>query len=171
MVRGHSFGMTASGLSIWDYCVLSNLGNSRVRPRVRCRFVRWRRAVIVLADLRSSRSSMYAIDIYAEVRHAILVERRSMRETARLLGIDRKTVRKIMDHDAPPGYQRVSAPRRPKLGPHVRAIDRMLKNDTSKPPAERRTARQIFEYLVEKRGFSGGLTTVKDYVRARQRQA
>ncbi|MEQ8248070.1 MAG: hypothetical protein RID42_10375 [Alphaproteobacteria bacterium] len=94
-----------------------------------------------------------------------------MRETARLLGIDRKTVRKIMDHDAPPGYQRVSAPRRPKLGPHVRAIDRMLKNDTSKPPAERRTARQIFEYLVEKRGFSGGLTTVKDYVRARQRQA
>lgn len=93
-----------------------------------------------------------------------------MRATARLLGIDRKTVRKILDHEAPPGYQRAAAPRRPKLGPHTRVIDRMLKNDRSKPRAQRRTARQIFDYLVTKRGYSGGLTTVKDYVRDGKRR-
>jgi transposase len=112
---------------------------------------------------------MYAIDIYAEVRHAVLVEKKSMRETARLLGIDRKTVRKILDHGAPPGYQRTAAPPRPKLGPYTKTIDRLVRNDAAKPRNQRRTARQIFEYLVAKHAFEGGLTTVKDYVRS-QRQ-
>ncbi len=113
---------------------------------------------------------MYAIDIYAEVRHAVLVERRSMRATARLLGIDRKTVRKILDHESPPGYQRALPPRRPKLDPYIGIIDRLLANDARKPREQRRTARQIHEHLVARHQFDGGLTTVKDYVRKKRRR-
>ena len=52
-----------------------------------------------------------------------------MREAARLFGIDRKTVSKILQHSVPPGYRRSKPPSRPKLGPFIPIIDKILEDD------------------------------------------
>ena len=49
---------------------------------------------------------MYAVDLYGRVRRACHVEGMSKSEAARLFGIDRKTVAKILKHSVPHGYRR-----------------------------------------------------------------
>ena len=68
-------------------------------------------------------------------------------------------------YSAPPGYVRSKAPERPKLGPLVPVIDAILEADKTAPPKQRHTAKRIFERLRIERGFAGGYTVVKDYVR------
>ncbi len=72
---------------------------------------------------------MYSVDLYSRVRRACHVEGKNNSEVARLFGIDRKTVAKILKHSVPPGYQRTSAPVRPKLDLFVGIIDQILKDD------------------------------------------
>jgi len=60
---------------------------------------------------------MYTVELYARVRRAVHVEGQSQREVAREFGPARKTVRKMLEYPAPPGYQRRKPARRPKLGP------------------------------------------------------
>jgi transposase len=99
---------------------------------------------------------MYRVELYGRVRRACHVEGMSVREAARVFGLDRKTVRKMLVYSAPPGYQRSKPPRRPKLDPF------MVK--------QRHTAKRIFDRLREEYGFDGGYTIVKDYVRERRRR-
>ena len=94
--------------------------------------------------------------------------RLSQREAARRFGIDRGTVAKMVKHAVPPGYQRKMPPRRPKLDAHVDFIDQMLDADLEAPKKQRHTARRIFERLRDERGFDGGYSTVRDYVRSRR---
>ena len=60
---------------------------------------------------------MYAVDLYGRVRRACHVDGMSNSEAARVFGIDRKTVAKILEHSVPPGYRRTKPPARPKLDP------------------------------------------------------
>lgn len=55
------------------------------------------------------------MELYARVRRSVIVEGHSERETARLYGLARETVRKMVRYSAPPGYQRQRPARRPKL--------------------------------------------------------
>lgn len=57
---------------------------------------------------------MYSVELYAKVRRAVLVDQLSERQAARLFGIHRKTVKKMCQYAAPPGYQRKSQPISPK---------------------------------------------------------
>ena len=43
-----------------------------------------------------------------------MVEGMSTREAARVFGLHRDTVRKMLEYSVPPGYRRQSPPRRPK---------------------------------------------------------
>ena len=108
---------------------------------------------------------MYRVEMYARVRRACRVEGMSTREASRVLGLDRKTVRKMLSFSVPPGYRRGKPPRRPKLGPFTGIIDRILEDDRTSHRKQRHTAKRIFDRLRDEYGFTGGYTIVKDYVR------
>ncbi len=57
---------------------------------------------------------MKRVDLYGRVRHAVMVQGMSRREAARIFGIDRRTVDKMLVFSVPPGYRRKQAPARPK---------------------------------------------------------
>ena len=60
---------------------------------------------------------MYRVDVYLRVRRAVIVDGMSMREAARVFGLHRDTVRKMLAYSVPPGYRRQSPPKRPTLPP------------------------------------------------------
>jgi len=114
---------------------------------------------------------MKRVELYGRVRHAVMVQGMSRREAARLFGIDRRTVDKMLVFSVPPGYRRKQAPARPKLDPFVGIIDRILETDRLVHKKQRHTSKRIFERLRDEYGFAGGITIVKDYIfAARQRQ-
>jgi transposase len=113
---------------------------------------------------------MYSVDLYARVRRACLIDKMTNREAARVFGIDRKTVAKILSFSVPPGYRRQRPPRRPKLDDYTGIIDRILEEDSKVHRKQRHTVKRIFERLRDEYGFTGGYTIVKDYVRARRQR-
>ena len=113
---------------------------------------------------------MYKVELYGRVRRACMVEQMSTREAARVYGLHRDTVRKMLKHSVPPGYRRQSPPRRPKLDPYRGVIDRILDEDGSLPKKQRHTAKRIYDRLRTEYGFGGKYTIVKDYVREHRRR-
>ena len=111
---------------------------------------------------------MYGVELYGLVRRSVMLEGLSHRGTARRFGIDRGTVAKMVRHPTPPGYQRKMPVRRPKLADHESFIDQILDDDEGAPAKQRHTARRVFERLRDERGFDGGYSTVRDYVRSRR---
>jgi len=114
---------------------------------------------------------MYSVELYNRVRRACHVDGMSKSEAARVFGIDRKTVSKILKHSVPPGYRRSRPPVRPKLDPFVSVIDQILEDDRSQLKKQRHTAKRIFERLRDEHGFTGGITIVTDYVREKKRRS
>lgn len=108
---------------------------------------------------------MYRVDLYRRVRRACHVDGMSVREAARVFGLHRDTVRKMLMYSLPPGYRRSRPSTRPKLDPYIGVIDRILEEDESRPRKQRHTAKRILERLRGEHGFTGGYTIVKDYVR------
>jgi len=114
---------------------------------------------------------MKRVELYGRVRYAVIIQGMSRREAARIFGIDRRTVDKMLAFSVPPGYRRKKTPARPKLDPFVGLIDQILEDDTKRLKKQRHTSKRIFERLRDEYGFAGGITIVKDYVfAARQRQ-
>ncbi len=108
------------------------------------------------------------MDLYGRVRRACHVEGMSIREAARVFGLHRETVSKMLRYSAPPGYRRSAPARRPKLDAFTGVIDGILAADRGAPRKQRHTAKRIFERLRDEHGFAGGYTIVKDYVRERR---
>ena len=113
---------------------------------------------------------MYKVDMYVRVRRACMVEGMSIREAARVFGLHRDTIRKMLMYSVPPGYRRERPPRRPKLEPYTGVIDRILDEDLALPKKQRHTAKRIYDRLRDEYGFTGKYTIVKDYVRERRRR-
>ncbi len=114
---------------------------------------------------------MKRVELYARVRHAVMIDGLSQREAARRFGIDPRTVKKMLSYSVPPGYVRTGPPVRPKLDPFIGVIDQIVEEDKERPKKQRHTSKRIFERLRDEYGFTGGITIVKDYIcGARQRQ-
>src|SRR5919205_1193488 len=109
---------------------------------------------------------MKLVELYGKVRYAVQIEGISRREAARRFGIDPRTVAKMLSFSVPPGYRRSRPPVRPKLDPFTGIIDAILAEDEARPKKQRHTAKRIFERLRDEHGYAGGITIVKDYVRA-----
>ena len=113
---------------------------------------------------------MYRVEVYLRIRRAVMAEGMSVREAARVFGLHRDTVRKMLAYSVPPGYRRQAPPHRPKLKTFTGVIDRILEDDLGVPRKQRHTAKRIFERLRDEYGFQGQYTIVKDYVREHRRR-
>jgi transposase len=107
---------------------------------------------------------MKRVELYARVRHAVLIEGISARAAADRFGINPRTVSKMLKFSIPPGYVRKKPPVRPKLDAFTGVIDAILIADQDRPKKQRHTSKRIFERLRDEHGFTGGITIVKDYV-------
>jgi transposase len=108
---------------------------------------------------------MFAVEVYAAVRHFVFIEGNSRREAARVFGLSRETVSKMCRFSLPPGYTRTKPVKKPKLGTLLPVIDAILEADRTAPAKQRHSAKRIFERLRDEHGYAGGLTVVRDYVR------
>ena len=114
---------------------------------------------------------MKRVELYGRVRHAVLIDGMSRREAARVFGINRRTVDKMLLFSLPPGYRRSQPVKRPKLDPYIGVIDAILEADKTVPRKQKHTSKRVFERLRDEHGFTGGITIVKDYIfAAKQRQ-
>jgi len=71
---------------------------------------------------------MYGVEIYYKVRRAHYVDGVSIHELSRVFGIHRDTVRKMLSHSVPPGYQRRQPAARAKLDPFTGIIEEDCKD-------------------------------------------
>jgi len=108
---------------------------------------------------------MYNVFSYEVVRRAVFVEGLSRRQAAERFGKDPRTIKKMCEFSAPPGYRRAKPAARPKLDPFRGVIEAILAADLHAPVKQRHTAKRIFERLRDEHGYLGGATVVKDYVR------
>jgi transposase len=93
---------------------------------------------------------------WAEIRRMKFVEGLSAHEIHRRTGLHRKTIRRALESDEPPRYERPARPS--KLDPFREEIKRLLQEDPQIP------AKRIRE-LIEEQGYDGAKTILDDYVR------
>jgi transposase len=108
---------------------------------------------------------MYAdMENWTEIRRRVLVEGVSRRQILRETGMHWRTLRKMLKHSEPPGYQQSQPRTKKKLAAYVGRIEQILKADQVQPRKQRHTAKRIWERL-QAEGFTGGYTIIKDTVR------
>ena len=111
---------------------------------------------------------MHKLEKYGKVRRAVLRDGMSKSKAARVFGVDRGTVSKMTQFSEPPGYRLSKQRPRHQMDAHANFVDEILLKDKDEPKKQRHTIKRIYERLCEERGFTGGYTTVRDYVRPRR---
>jgi transposase len=107
---------------------------------------------------------------WAEIRRRVLVEGLSKRAARREYDLHWSTLEKVLACDQPPGYREAGHRAKPKLGPVLDAVHRILEADRSAPPKQRHTAARIYHRLRNEFGYRGGPSVVRDAVRAWRRR-
>ncbi|MGB2863110.1 MAG: IS21 family transposase [Sedimentisphaerales bacterium] len=101
---------------------------------------------------------------WIRIRQRVLREGVSKRQILRETGMHWTTLEKILKYPSPPGYCRTKPPKKSKVGPYLERIRRIIKQDKQMLRKQRHTAKRIWQVL-QKEGFTGGYTIVKDAVR------
>ena len=104
------------------------------------------------------------MEMWARVRRKVLVEGQSKRRVMREEGLAWDTLRKMLEHSAPPGYRQSAARPKRKLGEHWEWMRQVLTADKQLPRKQRHTAKRVWDRLKSERGFTGGYTIVKEAV-------
>ena len=101
---------------------------------------------------------------WIQIRQRVLREGVSKRQILRETGMHWSTLEKILKYSSPPGYCRTEPPKKTKIGPYLERIRQILEQDKHIRRKQRHTAKKIWQVL-QKEGFTGGYTIVKDAVR------
>jgi len=97
---------------------------------------------------------------WTEIRRRVLTDEISKRQACREYDIHWNTLKKILTHPDPPGYQ-MSKPRpKGKLDDFLPIIHEILKDDQKAPRKQRHTAKRIWQRLKQEHGFDGGYSIV-----------
>jgi transposase len=104
------------------------------------------------------------MQLWADIRRRVLVENVSKRQILRETGMHWRTLEKILANPEPPAYRAPASRAKPKLGPYLDRIARILDEDKDCPRKQRHTAKRIFDRLAAE-GYEGGYTAVKKVVR------
>jgi transposase len=105
---------------------------------------------------------------WTEIRRQVLTGEMSQRAACRHYGLHWQTLKKILEHEEPPGYRRRTSSRRPKIDPFRPIIEAILDTDRTAPKKQRHTAHRLWQRLRDEHGYVGCYTTVKDVVRELQ---
>ncbi len=101
------------------------------------------------------------------IRKLYFLEGLSIREISRITGHHRDTISKYLNSEEtnPPRYKLTKSKEHPVLGPYIPIIDEILETDANRHRKQRHTARRIYERLQDEYGYTGGYSTVTDYLR------
>jgi transposase len=120
----------------------------------------------------AARERVYTdLEMWTEVRRRVLNKELSKRAACKEYSIHWDTLTRILEHVEPPGYQQAQPRPKPKIGPFLPIIHKILEDDRQAPRKQRHTAKRIFDRLVAEHQFDGGYTIVKDAVRAWKQQS
>jgi transposase len=107
---------------------------------------------------------------WTDVRRAVLVEGVSKREACKRFGIHWDTLKRILDHAAPPGYMRKQTREKSVIAPWLGRLGELIEANRDLPRKQRYTVKRMWQVLCGE-GFTGGYTTVKDMVREIRKEA
>jgi transposase len=103
------------------------------------------------------------METIAKIRRRHLVNGESISAIARDLNLSRPTVRKYIQANIDPVYQRSIQPQ-PRLSDYRTQLEAWLATERHLPKAQRRTARRMFECL-QVEGYRGAYDSVQRYIR------
>ena len=107
---------------------------------------------------------MLKVSQYDYIRTAHRIYGKSIKQISRETGHSRNTIRRALKGEYSNYKPRQLQPY-PVLGPYLTIIDKLLKEDTDRPPKQRHTATRIAQRLKKEHGYAGGFSTVCRYVR------
>lgn len=99
------------------------------------------------------------------IRKLHFKEGRSIRQLSKDLNLSRQTIRKAIQQNEIPTYQRSKPVANPVIDSVKSTIIRWLTEDETAPVKQRHSAAQIHRRLVKEYGFKGGESTVRRFVR------
>ncbi len=97
------------------------------------------------------------------IRRKVLQEEMSQRAVSRETGIGRWMIAKIIAHKKPP-IRKTRTHSHPRLGPHIPTIHRLIAEESRTPLDFTHSINDIYEHLKSCEYFTGGYSTVRDYV-------
>jgi len=100
------------------------------------------------------------------IKHLYENEGKSLREIAKIVGKNFRTVQKYAykNNWNPKIEPSVKAESYPVLGLHISTINEWLEADIKEPRKQRHTAKKIYERLLNEKGYQGSYSSVRRYV-------
>ncbi len=112
------------------------------------------------------------MDKWVEIRRKVLTGELSKRGACAKYRLPWRPLVRILEHEEPIGYQLQKPRPKRKLEKFLPIIHEILQQDRQAPKKQRHTAQRIFDRLQQEHRYDGGLTIVKEAVRAwKQREA
>ncbi len=111
---------------------------------------------------------MHGLERYELVRRSVLADGMSERAASREFAVNRRTVRKMVEHEVPPGYQESQPRPKPKLGPFLSTIEQIVSDPQGHGfvGKQRLTAIGVYDLLRKDHGYVGGRAQVRRAVKS-----